>query len=174
MKFTAEQIAGILQGTVVGDPNAEVSRLSKIEEGTEGSLTFLANPKYNNYIYSTKASITIVNETFTPEYDITTTLIKVEDAYASFSKLLEFYNQVKNNKNGIEENTMISSSVKYGENLYLGSFSYVGENVILGNNVKIYPNSYIGDNVVIGDNVYIFAGVKIYSETIIGNNCTLH
>lgn len=174
MKFTAEQIAGILEGEVVGNPNAEVFRLSKIEEGEEGSLTFLANPKYLNHIYTTRASVTIVNDSFIPESEITTTLIKVEDAYVSFSKLLEFYNQVKLNKSGIESQTFISEGTKYGENLYLGSFSYIGQNVVLGNNVKIYPNSFIGDNVVIGDNVYIFAGAKIYSETIIGNNCTIH
>lgn len=174
MKFTAEQIAGILEGEVVGNPNAEVSQLSKIEEGYEGSLTFLANPKYLNYIYTTKASVTIVNDTFVPEHELTTTLIKVEDAYASFSKLLEFYNQVKLNKTGIEQPSFISESAKYGENLYLGSFSYLGQNVALGNNVKIYPNCFLGDNVVLGDNVTIFAGAKIYSETVIGNNCTIH
>ena len=174
MKFTAEQIAGILEGEVVGNPKAEVFRLSKIEEGEEGSLTFLANPKYINHIYTTKASVTIVNDSFMPESEITTTLIKVEDAYVSFSKLLEFYNQVKLNKNGIEPQTFISEGTKYGENLYLGSFSYIGQNVVLGDNVKIYPNSFIGDNVVIGDNVHIFAGAKIYSETIIGDNCTIH
>ena len=174
MKFTAEQIAGILEGEVVGNPNAEVSQLSKIEEGYEGSLTFLANPKYLNYIYTTKASVTIVNDTFVPEHELTTTLIKVEDAYASFSKLLEFYNQVKLNKTGIEQPSFISESAKYGENLYFGSFSYLGQNVALGNNVKIYPNCFLGDNVVLGDNVTIFAGAKIYSETVIGNNCTIH
>jgi UDP-3-O-[3-hydroxymyristoyl] glucosamine N-acyltransferase len=174
MKFTAEQIAGILEGEVIGNPSAEVTRLSKIEEGEEGSLTFLANPKYTNHIYTTRASVTIVNDSFVPESEITTTLIKVEDAYASFSKLLEFYNQVKLNKNGIESQAFITEGTKYGANLYLGSFSYVGQNVVLGDNVKIYPNSFIGDNVVIGDNVYIFAGAKIYSETIIGNNCTIH
>lgn len=174
MKFTAEQIAGILEGEVVGDPNTSVSRLSKIEEGTEGSLTFLSNPKYLNYIYSTQASITIVNETFEPESPITTTLIKVKDAYASFTKLLEFYNEVKRNKSGIEQLSVISENVKYGDNLYLGSFSYIGQNVVIGTNVKIYPNSFIGDNVVIGNNVTIFAGVNIYSETIIGNDCVIH
>lgn len=174
MKFTAEQIAGILEGEIVGDPNIEVSRLSKIEEGSEGSLTFLSNPKYINYIYTTKASVTIVNDTFVPESPITTTLIKVADAYKAFSKLLEFYNQVKLNKSGIEQPSTISESAKYGENLYLGSFSYVGDNVILGDNVKIYPGSFIGDNVTIGNNVIIFAGAKIYSETVIGNNCTIH
>ena len=174
MKFTAEQIAGILEGEVVGNPMAEVFRLSKIEEGTEGSLTFLSNPKYLNYIYTTKASVTIVNDTFVPESQLTTTLIKVQDAYASFSKLLEFYNQVKLNKTGIEQPSFISQSAKYGDNLYLGSFSYIGQNVVLGENVKIYPNCFLGDNVVVGDNVILFAGAKIYSETVIGNNCIIH
>jgi UDP-3-O-[3-hydroxymyristoyl] glucosamine N-acyltransferase len=153
---------------------AEVFRLSKIEEGVEGSLTFLSNPKYLNYIYTTKASVTIVNDTFVPESEITTTLIKVQDAYASFSKLLEFYNQVKLNKTGIEQPSFLSQSVKYGDNLYLGSFSYVGQNVVIGENVKIYPNCFLGDNVVVGNNVILFAGAKIYSETVIGNNCTIH
>ena len=174
MKFTAAQIAGILEGEVVGNPNAEVYKLSKIEEGTEGSLTFLANPKYINFIYSTKATVTIVNNTFEPEQEITTTLIKVEDAYKSFSKLLEYYNQVKLMKSGIEQPSVISDGVTYGNDLYLGSFCYVGKNVIIGNNVKIYPNSFIGDNVTIGDNCVFFAGVRIYSETEIGNNCIIH
>ncbi|UQD56963.1 UDP-3-O-(3-hydroxymyristoyl)glucosamine N-acyltransferase [Flavobacterium sp. K5-23] len=174
MKFTAEQIAGILEGEVVGNPNAEVFELSKIEEGKDGSLTFLANPKYNNFIYTTEATITIVNKTFVPESALKTTLIIVEDAYMSFSKLLEFYDQAKGNKNGIEQPSVISENVKYGENLYLGSFAYIGSNVVLGNNVKIYPNCFIGENVIIGDNVTIFAGAKVYSDTLIGNNCVLH
>jgi UDP-3-O-[3-hydroxymyristoyl] glucosamine N-acyltransferase len=174
MKFTAAQIAGILEGEVVGNPNAEVFKLSKIEEGTEGSLTFLANPKYINYIYSTNATITIVNSTFEPENELKTTLIKVEDAYQSFSKLLEYYNQVKLMKSGIEQPSVISENVTYGENLYLGSFSYIGKNVVIGKNVKIYPNSFIGDNVTIGDDCIFFAGVRIYSESVIGNNCVIH
>ena len=174
MKFTAAQIAGILEGEVVGNPEAEVFKLSKIEEGTEGSLTFLANPKYTNYIYSTKATVTIVNSTFEPEQEITTTLIRVEDAYKSFSKLLEYYNQVKLMKSGIEQPSVISDGVTYGSDLYLGSFCYVGKNVTIGNNVKIYPNSFIGDNVTIGDDCVFFAGVRIYSETVIGNRCTIH
>ena len=174
MKFTAAQIAGILEGEVVGNPDAEVFKLSKIEEGTEGSLTFLANPKYTNHIYTTQATVTIVNTTFEPEQEITTTLIKVEDAYKSFSKLLEYYNQVKLMKSGIEQPSVISEGVVYGEDLYLGSFCYIGKNVVLGKNVKIYPNSFIGDNVTIGDNCVFFAGVRIYSETVIGNNCTIH
>ena len=174
MKFTAAQIAGILEGEVVGNPDAVVFKLAKIEDGTKGSLTFLANPKYVNFIYTTEATITIVNNDFVPENKLTTTLIKVEDAYQSFSKLLEYYNQVKLMRSGIEEPSVISENVIYGEQLYLGSFSYIGKNVTIGNNVKIYPNCFIGDNVTIGDNCIFFAGVKIYSETVIGNNCNFH
>lgn len=174
MKFTAQQIAGILEGDVVGNPEAEVSKLSKIEEGTEGSLTFLANPKYTSHIYTTKASVAIVNKTFIPENKIDTTLIKVDDAYKSFSKLLEYYNEVKNNKVGIEQPSFISASAKYGDNLYLGAFSYLGDNVKIGANVKIFPNVYIGDNVTIGDNSVVFAGAKIYSETVVGNSCVIN
>src|SRR5690554_7923756 len=174
MKFTAQQIAGILEGDIVGNPDVEVSKLSKIEEGTEGSLTFLANPKYQSYIYSTKASITIVNKSFEPENELETTLIKVDDAYKSFSKLLEYYNMVKLNKQGIEDPSFISETATYGSNIYIGAFSYIGEKVKIGENVKIFPNTYIGDNVVIGDNTIIFSGVKIYSETIIGANCVLN
>jgi UDP-3-O-[3-hydroxymyristoyl] glucosamine N-acyltransferase len=174
MKFTAEQIAGVLEGEVVGNPNAEVCRFSKIEEATEGSIAFLANPKYLHYIYSTKATITIVNATFVAEDIITTTMIKVEDAYASFTKLLQFYTQAKSQKNGIEQPSFIAESSKYGSNLYLGAFSYISNNVILGDNVKIYPNCFIGDNVVIGNNVSIFAGAKVHSDTIIGNNCSIY
>jgi UDP-3-O-[3-hydroxymyristoyl] glucosamine N-acyltransferase len=174
MKFTAEQIAGILNGEVVGNPNAEVSKLAKIEEGILGSLTFLSNPKYQNYIYTTKATVTIVNKNFEPENPISTTLIKVDDPYQAFSKLLEYYNQVKLMKSGIEQPSVISEGVTYGDDLYLGSFCYVGKNVKIGNNVKIYPNTFIGDNVVIGDNCVFFAGVRVYSETEIGNNCVIH
>ncbi len=174
MKFTAAQIADILEGEVIGNPNAEVFKLSKIEEGTNGSLTFLSNPKYQNYIYTTLASVTIVNNSFVPEAKLATTLIKVDDAYGAFTKILEFYDKVKNNKNGIEQPSFVSENAKYGENLYLGSFSYIGNNVVIGDNVKIYPNSFLGDNVVIGNNVTIFAGAKIYSESLIGNNCVVH
>ena len=174
MKFTAEQIAGILEGDVVGNPLVEVSKLSKIEEGEEGALTFLANPKYTHYIYSTKASIAIVNKDFEPEQDILTTLIKVDDAYKSFSKLLQYYNQVKLNKFGIEQPSSITSSAKLGSDIYVGAFSYIGENVFIGNNVKIFPGCYIGDNVTIGNDTVLFAGAKIYSECIIGNNCIIN
>ena len=174
MKFTASQIAEILDGEIVGNPEEEVSTLSKIEEGQKGSLTFLSNPKYTPFIYSTQASVVVVNKTFMPEKNIKATLLKVDNAYESFSKLLEFYNEVKNNKTGREEPCFVSSSAKIGSNEYVGAFSYIGNNALIGDNVKIYPNSYIGDNTVIGDNCTIFSGVKIYSETQIGNNCKIH
>ena len=174
MKFTAAQIAVILEGEVEGNPEVEVSKLSKIEEGGPESLSFLANPKYTQFIYTTKASIVIVNKIFKAEKEINSTLIRVEDAYKSFSKLLEYYNQVKMNKTGIESPVFISKSAIYGENIYIGAFAYLGENIKIGNNTKIYPNVYIGDNVVIGDNVILFSGAKIYSDTLIGDNCVIH
>ncbi|WP_339916586.1 UDP-3-O-(3-hydroxymyristoyl)glucosamine N-acyltransferase [Yeosuana marina] len=174
MKFTAQQIAEILEGEIEGNNEVEVSKLAKIEEGTEGSLTFLANPKYTPYIYSTKASITIVNKSFKPENKLNTTLIRVEDAYKSFSRLLEYYNLIKQNKTGIEQPSHISGDVVYGENIYIGAFSYIGDHVKIGNNVKVFPGAYIGDNVVIGDHTIIFSGAKIYSETIIGNYCVIN
>lgn len=174
MIFTASQIAGLLEGDVEGNPEIAVHKLAKIEEGEPGALTFLANPKYTSYIYTTKASITIVNRDFVPEHDITTTLIKVDDAYSSFSKLLAYYNQVKNYRVGIEQPVYLSDTATYGEDFYLGAFTYLGNNVRIGDNVKIYPNVYIGDNVTIGDNAIIFAGAKIYSETSIGKNCVVH
>ncbi|QBA64225.1 UDP-3-O-(3-hydroxymyristoyl)glucosamine N-acyltransferase [Muriicola soli] len=174
MKFTASQIAGILEGEVHGNPEISVHKLAKIEEGVEGSLTFLANPKYTHYIYSTEASITIVNRDFKPEQELSTTLIKVDNAYESFSKLLEFYNDVKHNKIGIEEPVFLAETASYGEDFYLGAFSYLGNNVKIGDHVKIFPNVYIGDNVTIGDNVMIYSGAKIYSESIVGNGCVIH
>ncbi|MCC9043795.1 UDP-3-O-(3-hydroxymyristoyl)glucosamine N-acyltransferase [Myroides sp. M-43] len=174
MKIAAEQIASVLEGEIVGNPSVEVSTLAKIEEGAEGSISFLANPKYVHHIYTTKASVVIVNNTFEPEHPVSATLIKVDDAYKAFSKLLEYYNQVKLMKSGIEQPSVISEGVEYGDDLYLGSFCYIGKNVKIGNNVKIYPNTFVGDNVRIGDNTVLFAGVRIYSETVIGSGCTFH
>lgn len=174
MKFKIAQIAEILKGEVVGNPDAEVFKLSKIEEGEEGSLSFLANPKYFNYLYTTKATAVIVGHDFKAESSVPCTLIRVPDAYKSFSTLLEFYNQVKLMKSGIEPHTQVSPTAQYGDDLYLGSFSYLGNNVRIGNNVKIYPNTFIGDNVTIGDDTVIFAGVRIYSETVIGKKCVIH
>ena len=174
MKFTALQIAEVLGGEVEGNPEIEVYKLSKIEEGCEGSISFLANPKYKHFIYTTDASIVIVGKDFEAETPIKATLVKVEDDYLAFSRLLEFYNNVKLNKVGIEQPSFIAATASLGQNVYVGAFAYIGENVIIGENVKIYPHVYIGDNAVIGDNVTLFAGCKVYSETVIGKNCTLH
>lgn len=174
MKFTANQIAEILGGEIDGNADVEVFKLSKIEEGEEGSLTFLSNPKYSSYIYSTNASIAIVGKHFIPEKKFKTTLIKVDDAYKSFALLLEYYNQAKPQKSGIEQPSYVAESAKINADIYVGAFAYIGDNVSIGKNAKVYPNVYIGDNVKIGDNVIIFSGAKIYSETEIGNNCIIN
>jgi UDP-3-O-[3-hydroxymyristoyl] glucosamine N-acyltransferase len=174
MKFTAQQIADTLKGRIEGNPEVTIFKLSKIEEGTEGSLSFLANKLYTPFIYTTEASAVIVNDDFVAEQPIKTTLIRVNDAYTAFANLLEFYNQVKMNKTGISQLAFISDSAVYGTNNYIGEFAYIGENVILGNNVKIYPQAYIGDNTKIDDNTTIYQGVKIYSDIEIGKNCMLH
>jgi len=174
MVFTAGQIADILEGEVHGNGEIEVHKLTKIEEGEVGSLTFLANPKYTSFIYKTKASITIVNKDFLPEKALETTIIKVEDAYKSFTKLLAYYDQIKNIKEGIESPVFKSDTAAFGARLYLGAFAYVGAHVVVGDDVKIYPNAYIGDNVRIGNSVTIHAGAKIYSDCIIGDHCVIH
>ncbi len=173
MVFTADQIAGILEGEVYGNREIAVHKLTKIEEGEKGSLTFLSNPKYIPHIYTTQASIILVDKTFTPDQEIDSTLIKVDDAYEAFSKLLEYYHSVKNNKTGIEQPAYIADSVSYGQNLYVAAFAYIGDNVVLGKNVKIYANVYIGENVTIGDDVVIFSGAKVHSDSKIGSNCII-
>ena len=176
MEFSAKQIAQIIDGIVEGDENILVSHLSKIEEGTIGTLSFLANPAYTNYIYSTNASIVIVNKSFVLENPVKSscTLIRVENAYESFAKLLELYNQINPEKEGVEQPSFVSSNAKIGENCYVGAFAYIGQNVSIGNHVKIYPHVYIGDNCKIGNNTTLFSGVKIYHDCVIGNNCTIH
>lgn len=174
MKVTVQQIADILHGEVEGDATIEISDLSKIEEGKPGSLSFLSNPKYVPYIYDTQASAVIINKSFIPDHPVKTTLIKVEDAYVAFTKLLEFYNQIKNQKVGLEQPHFIGENSQYGQELYLGAFAYIGQNCQIGNNVKIYPNTYIGDHVKIGDNTTVFAGCKIYADSEIGENCIIH
>lgn len=174
MKFLASQIAELLQGKVEGNPNAEVWNVAKIEEGAPGMLSFLANPKYTPYIYETQSSVVIVNDSFEATAPIAATLIRVPDAYASFAKLLAFYDQVTQDKHGASSLAFVSPSAKVGENVYLGEFAFVGENVKIGNNVKIYPQVYVGDNTVIGDNTTLFPGVKLYRNTVIGQRCTLH
>lgn len=174
MEFTAQQIAGLLNGTIEGDANVKITKLSKIEEGETGSISFLANPKYNQFLFSTKASLVIVNKDFILTAPVSATLIRVDSAEIAFSKLLEMYNQIKLNKVGVSKLAFISESAKVGENIYAGEFAVIGDNVRIGNNVKIYPQVFIGDNAVIGDNTTLFAGVKIYSETVIGKNCIIH
>jgi UDP-3-O-[3-hydroxymyristoyl] glucosamine N-acyltransferase len=176
MEFSAEQIAGILHGEVVGDPNALVAGLAKIEEGQPGTLSFLSNPKYEEYIYTTNSSICIVNKTFDPNKPLpaTLTLVKVEDAYSCFAKLLEVYSQMSKKQPKIETPSFISENAQIGEDLYLGAFAYIGENAKIGNNVSIYPNVYIGENVEIGNGCVIHPGASIYAECKIGNNCIIH
>ncbi len=174
MEFSVKQIADILGGTVEGDASAKVNTLSKIEEGQALSLSFLANPTYEPYIYETKATAVIVNKSFVATKKINATLIRVDDAYKSFAVLLDTYNKVKLNKSGIEQPSYINKTATCGENIYVGAFAYIGEQSVIGNNVKIYPGVYIGDNVKIGDNTTLFAGAKVYSDCIIGKECTLH
>jgi UDP-3-O-[3-hydroxymyristoyl] glucosamine N-acyltransferase len=174
MEFSAEQIAGLLNGTIEGKTDVKVSKLSKIEEGVPGSISFLANPKYTSYIYSTQASLVIVNKDLVLTAPVAATLIRVDSAETAFAKLLEMYNQVKLNKSGISKHSFISESATVGTNVYAGEFAFVGENVKIGNNVKIYPQVYIGDNSVVDDDTTLFAGVKVYSETQIGKNCIIH
>jgi UDP-3-O-[3-hydroxymyristoyl] glucosamine N-acyltransferase len=174
MKFTANQIAEILGGEIEGNGEVQVDKLSKIEEGMTGSLTFLSNPKYTQYIYSTNASVAIVNRDFIAEKEIETTLIKVEDAYKAFTTLLEYYNSFQNNKTGIEENVRIHESAKMGDQVYLGANTYISKNVVLGEGVKIYPNVFIGDDVRIGDHTIIYPGTIIYHDCFIGAHCVIH
>jgi UDP-3-O-[3-hydroxymyristoyl] glucosamine N-acyltransferase len=174
MEFSGKQIAGILNGQIDGDADVKITKLSKIEDGEPGSISFLANPAYTHYIYNTKASLVIVNKDFTPASPVSATLIRVESAAAAFAKLLEMYNQVKLNKTGISKHAYISESAKVGENIYAGEFAVISDNAKIGNNVKIYPQVFIGDNVVIGDNTTLFAGVKVYSDTQIGKDCIIH
>jgi len=174
MEFTAQQIAGLLEGRVEGDPEVKVNRLSRIEEGQPGALTFLANPKYEEFIYSTKASLVIVNDSFVAEKPVNSSLIRVKDAYKSFAVLLETYNKISQSRSGRENPHYIAGSARIGENPYIGAFVYIGENAQIGDNVKLYPGVYIGDNVKIGDNSILFPGVKIYSESSIGSDCRIH
>ena len=174
MEFTAQQIADFLQGEVIGDAQVKVNNVSKIEDGKPGTLSFLANPKYTHYIYTTKASIVLVNRDFEPEEKITATLIKVNDAYSCIAQLLNLVNQARPEKKGIDSSASIAASVAIPQSIYIGAFTYIDENVKLGENVKLYPQVYIGENVTIGENTIIYPGVKIYHDCVIGNNCIIH
>ena len=174
MEFTVQQIADYLKGTVEGDGALKVSELSKIEEGRPGTLTFLSNPKYTQYIYTTQASACLVNKDFVAEQLLTTTLIRVDNAYECLAKLLTLVDSFKPKKQGISAKSDIHETAKLGENVYVGAFVVIGANVVIGNNVKIYANTVIDDNVVVGDDSVIYAGVKIYEGCRIGKRCVLH
>ncbi len=174
MKFSAKQIAEALNGTVEGDENVEVNNLSKIEEGKQGTLSFLANPKYTQYIYTTNASIIIVSKSFKSEKPVKNTLIRVDDPYMSFAALLEMYKKAKARNAGVSRLAYIARSAIIGKNVYIGEFVSIGDNSVVGDNCKIYPNTTIGYNCKIGNDTIINMGCKIYDDTIIGNRCTIH
>lgn len=176
MQFSATQIAAMLEGTIEGNADALVSNLSKIEEGKPGTLTFLANPKYTEYIYSTKATIAIVAVDFSAEQPLpaTLTLVRVADAYGSFAKLLKAYSQFRRPRPGIDPKSHIAETARVGKESYIGAFVYIGEQSVIDDGVLIYPNSFIGDNVKIGKGTVIYAGVRIYEDCVIGENCTIH
>ena len=175
MKFSVNQISTLINGKIEGNGEIIISGLGKIQEATATQLSFLSNPKYEQYIYSTNAGAVMVDLNFKPEKPLKVTLIRVENPYASFTALLEEYHKaVTFSKSGVEEPSFIGENTTIGSNIYRGAFSYIGHNVTIGANVKIYPSAYIGDNCKIGDNTLIYSGSKIYEGTIIGNNCTVH
>ncbi|MEZ4807428.1 MAG: UDP-3-O-(3-hydroxymyristoyl)glucosamine N-acyltransferase [Flavobacteriales bacterium] len=174
MQFTAAQIADLLQGTVEGDPAATVTKLSRIEEGGTGSLSFLANPAYAQYVYSTTASAVIIGKDHALTGPVNTTLIRVADPQGAFAKVLEMYDRVKRDKKGISSQAVISDGARIGRDCYIGALAFIGENVELGDNVRIYPQCYVGDNVRIGDGTTLFAGVKVYSDCVIGSRSIIH
>lgn len=175
MKFSLEQVATILGGEIEGNKDISITTISSIEEGKEGSISFLSNPKYEQYLYDTKSSAVIVNKDFVLKQKVTTSLIRVKDAYSSFTALLEEYQRILSfQKSGIEEQSFLAPSAKHGDGLYLGAFAYIGENASIGKNVKIYPHVFIGDNVTIGDNTILHSGVKIYANCKVGSHCTFH
>ena len=175
MQFSAAQIAALINGKIEGDPNAPVSSFGKIEEAQNGQLAFLANPKYEEYLYSTNASVIIINNALDLKQPITATLIRVPDAYSAFASLLNTYQKMMQEQLvGVQEPAYISRSASYGQNVFVGAFAYLGENVKIGNNTKIYPNVYLGNNVRVGDNSIIHPGVKIYHDCEIGNHVIIH
>ena len=174
MEFTALSIAGFLKGEIVGDPDVRVNTVAKIEEGSVGALSFLANPKYEHYIYTTASSVVLVNNDFTPTTEVKATMIKVPDAYKAFASLLTLVEQSRPKKKGIHPTAVIEQGATIGSDTYIGAYVYIGENCIIGNNCSIYPHVFIGDSSTVGDNCKLFAGVKIYHECKIGNSCTIH
>lgn len=175
MDFKVTDIARFLKGEIIGDENVSVFSVSKIEEGKPGTLAFLANMKYEHYVYTTAASVVLVNKNFVPREEIKATLIRVDDAYQAFASLLDLYTQAMAAvKTGIEQPSFTDPSAKTGKNIYLGAFAYIGKNASIGDNTKIYPQVYIGDNVTIGNDTIIYAGAKIYNDSVIGNRCIIH
>lgn len=174
MNFTAGQIADQLNGIVIGDKEVDINSLSKIEEGVKGSLTFLANPKYTEYIYNTKASAAIVSDDFKPTKEIKTTLIKVKDPYSSFTTLLELFNTNNTDESGISKLSEINKSSKVSSSSFIGSFTIIGKNSIVEDKCFIHEQVFIGDNVKIGSGTKIYPGVKILNDTVIGKNCIIH
>ncbi|HUR67012.1 MAG TPA: UDP-3-O-(3-hydroxymyristoyl)glucosamine N-acyltransferase [Chitinophagaceae bacterium] len=175
MQFPASQIALIVTGKVEGDPSATVSSFGKIEEAAAGQLAFFANPKYEEFLYTTGASVVIVNEDFELKQPVNATLIRVPDAYTAFATLLSKYQEIiQQQLTGVQEPSYIAKTATYGQQVFIGAFAYIGENVKVGNNTKIYPNAYIGDNVIIGDNCVIHPGVKVYHDCLLGNYVTVH
>ncbi len=175
MELTASQLASIVNGTVEGDDNVKVSSFARIEEGTPGSLSFLANPKYTHHIYTTDSSVVLVKKDFQPENKIKATLIRVEDPYATVARLLEMVTEMsKVEKIGIENPSFVSEGVEVPSDVYIGAFAYIGKDVKLADKVKIYPQVYIGDSCEIGEGTVIYAGAKIYNGCKIGKNCIIH
>ena len=175
MQFSASQIAQMIGGSVEGNPERMVHSFGKIEEAGEGQLTFLANPKYEEYLYQTKASVIIVNESLELKEPVSASLLRVKDAYSAFAVLLEAYEQFKSKElKGIQQPSFVSDSAQVGEDVYIGAFSYIGARVKLGKNVKIHPQVFLGENVVIGDNTIIHPGVKIYYDCVVGSNVRIH
>lgn len=174
MEFTTSEIAEMLNGEVIGNPNICINQLSKIEEGREHSLSFLSNPKYNKHLYKTKSSAVIVNKNFVPHQQLNITLIKVKDAYASFAQLLQVVEDLQKKKEGIEQPCFIDETAEIGKNIYIGAFAYIGKNVRIGENVNIYPHCYIGDDVIIKNNSTLYSGVKVYNNCRIDKNSTIH
>ncbi len=174
MEFTAQLIANYLKGEIVGNPEETVHDISRIEEGKKGTLAFLANPKYEKYLYETQASIVLINKNLHIDKKVNATLIKVDDAYQAFAALLNLYTSSLPQKKGTDAQSYIHETAKVGTDCYIGAFAFIGEKAVIGNNVKIYPQVYIGDNVSVGDNTTLYPGVKIYKDCIIGKNCILH
>jgi UDP-3-O-[3-hydroxymyristoyl] glucosamine N-acyltransferase len=175
MTFSAAQIALLVNGKVEGNPDLQVASFGKIEEASQGQLAFLANPKYEEYLYSSQASVIIVNQSQQLKEPVQSTLIRVEDAYTAFATLLSKYQEMQRQQmKGIQQPSFIDASVKMGEDVFVGAFAYLGKNVSLGNNVKIYPQAFLGDNVRINDNTIIHPGVKIYHDCVLGKRVTVH